>query len=291
MKFDYIIMNPPYKRNLHLKILEKAIEHLKDDGICVNFSPIRWLQDITATFKEKSDFKKYKNSIRKYINNIDIVYSKNAEQLFDIALPFNLGIYKCSKSDSTYFELDKTPSQKLTIKLLSNMTDNLNNHVQFSIPNNWAIVLSMICGGCGNKTEDATGEWFNFKKKTFNQYCYHNNLRLDNGLTYYENRKNACWGNNKPRAEQLNIQFNSKIEAEHFYNSCNTTFFKFVFKTIMVDVHVHPEFLPWMGEAINPRTRLKGYESEWTNEDFYTFFNITPDEQHIIEETMKKYEI
>ena len=36
MKFDCIIMNPPYQRNLHLKILAEAIKHLKDDGICVN---------------------------------------------------------------------------------------------------------------------------------------------------------------------------------------------------------------------------------------------------------------
>ena len=30
MKFDCIIMNPPYKRNLHLKILDEAIKHLNE---------------------------------------------------------------------------------------------------------------------------------------------------------------------------------------------------------------------------------------------------------------------
>ena len=42
MKFDCIIMVPPYKRNLPLKILAEAIKHLKDEkSVCVNLSPIR----------------------------------------------------------------------------------------------------------------------------------------------------------------------------------------------------------------------------------------------------------
>ena len=39
MKFDHVIMNPPYHRNLHLKILNEAINHSDD---IVNLSPIRW---------------------------------------------------------------------------------------------------------------------------------------------------------------------------------------------------------------------------------------------------------
>ncbi len=42
-------------------------------------------------------------------------------------------------------------------------------------------------------------------------------------------------------------------------------------------------------ECRNPRTGKKGYESEWTNEDFYKYFGITEDEQKVIEETMEKY--
>ena len=54
MKFDCIVMNPPYSRNLHLKILAEAIKHLKDEkSVCVNLSPIiKWqmakLQEIDA---------------------------------------------------------------------------------------------------------------------------------------------------------------------------------------------------------------------------------------------------
>ena len=48
-----IIMNPPYNRNLHLKILQEAMKH--GDEI-VNLSPIRWLQDPLAEYKKNSDW-------------------------------------------------------------------------------------------------------------------------------------------------------------------------------------------------------------------------------------------
>ena len=48
MHFDKIIMNPPYNRNLHLKILRQVMN--KADEV-VNLSPIRWLQDPLAEMK------------------------------------------------------------------------------------------------------------------------------------------------------------------------------------------------------------------------------------------------
>ena len=55
------------------------------------------------------------------------------------------------------------------------------------------------------------------------------------------------------------------------------------------DVNVSPETVFWLGDAINPRTGLKGYTSEWTDEDLALYFNITPEEQKVIEETIDKY--
>ena len=73
MKFDHIIMNPPYCRNLHLKILNEAINNSDD---IVNLSPIRWLQDPLAEYKRNSDFKKYKE-IRERIESIEIIKVTN----------------------------------------------------------------------------------------------------------------------------------------------------------------------------------------------------------------------
>lgn len=48
-------------------------------------------------------------------------------------------------------------------------------------------------------------------------------------------------------------------------------------------------YLPWLGDCINPRTGLKGYESDWTDEDFRKYFDITDSEWEEIVETMKPY--
>ena len=55
------------------------------------------------------------------------------------------------------------------------------------------------------------------------------------------------------------------------------------------DQSVPLNFIPVMIEETNPRTGLKGYEGEWTNEDFYQFFGITEEEQKYIEETMAQF--
>ena len=72
-----IIMNPPYCRNLHLKILQEAMKH--GDEI-VNLSP---------NFYE--DYKKLKNV--PIASKIEVIPRKKAEILFSgIELPFNLTI-------------------------------------------------------------------------------------------------------------------------------------------------------------------------------------------------------
>ena len=46
---------------------------------------------------------------------------------------------------------------------------------------------------------------------------------------------------------------------------------------------INPAHLPFLGDAINPRTSLKGYQGEWTDDDLMLYFGITPEEQKIIE--------
>ena len=89
MKFDHIIMNPPYCKNLHLKILNEAIKYSDD---IVNLSPIRWLQDPLAEYKKNSDWKKFEN-IRNHIESVAVINAKDATVLFSAGFIMNLGIY------------------------------------------------------------------------------------------------------------------------------------------------------------------------------------------------------
>ena len=88
--------------------------------------------------------------------------------------------------------------------------------------------------------------------------------------------------------ELRGIYFNSLNEAKNFINSTLTAAYKYFCSIVIRGVNVHPEFLPWLGDSINPRTGLKGYESDWTDEDFHKFFNLADDEIKLIEDTIKE---
>ena len=98
MHFDKIIMNPPYDRSLHLKILRQVMN--KADEV-VNLSPIRWLSDELAEYKKTSEYNKFAD-IRNRISNLEVIKSVDAENAFGIALPFDLGIYYITPTITNY---------------------------------------------------------------------------------------------------------------------------------------------------------------------------------------------
>lgn len=102
MKFDHIILNAPYDKNLHLKILREAMKH---GGEIVNLSPIRWLQDPLAEYKKGSDFKKFED-IRARIESLDIIDGEEATRLFGAAFYSSLGIYHIDGKEHEAFKYE-----------------------------------------------------------------------------------------------------------------------------------------------------------------------------------------
>ena len=85
------------------------------------------------------------------------------------------------------------------------------------------------------------------------------------------------------------IQFNEEIEVENFFNSLLTSLFRYYAIKTKKNQRQPWQFVPWMGDCVNPRTGLKGYLSEWTDEDFCKYFGITEEEKKTIEETVEKH--
>ena len=77
-KFDIAIMNPPYNRSLHLKIIDVVIP-VADKVI--NISPVRWLQDQVAKYKPKK-------------NNLQEKYKNILSALESLTVIFATGCYK-----------------------------------------------------------------------------------------------------------------------------------------------------------------------------------------------------
>ena len=268
MKFDCIIMNPPYSRNLHLKILAEAIKHLKDEkSVCVNLSPVRWLQDPLAIHKTASDYKKFENTISKHIQSLDLFDAKLAQQMFNSAQYENLGIYTCNL-DGCY---DYTKMMKFNCQVKQKVFDN--------------VILPTYLGKMKSLSDIRTAEG----NPDFSRFYVI--LPMGHGhvgaADYYD-----LISPKKELARRTNVKhngnigtglgtanFNTDVEAENFRLSLGTTFVKFCVSLVKTNIRNPYWAIPLMHDYIEP----------WTDERFYKFFNITPEEQKVIEETMSKY--
>ena len=290
MKFDCIIQNPPYVRNLHLKILAEAIKHLKDEkSVCVNLSPVRWLQDPLAKYKKTSDLKRFEDSVAKHIESLEYSFKEVNDKLFNIDFG-DLGIYVCSKNtkcDYAKFTAQNEILDKVINEMKKNSIPSIDNKIVYDDMPGICCLTSLLVFGVRDRELRLINGWLTQN----NDILFYTDKKNDkSGETYFDYRKRVAWGNLKPKAENTNIKFNSTVERQNFYNVWRTRFLRYIYDATVVDVHVHPEFLPWLGDAINPRTGLKGYQGEWTDDDLVLYFGITPEEYNIINKTIAKYE-
>ena len=268
-KFDICLMNPPYNGSLHLKFLEKAI-NLADTTVSVQ--PVRWLTDGLSLYKDKSAYKKYENSISKYINAIEFISDKQAESLFGAGFNFDVGIYTCNKEGG--YNYTKLVNDPIIDKVINKMSKTLKDVIEFSVPKN-AIIVSLITGGNGRKDTILDLYWNNNP----DMYIYDaDGKRIDNGLTFYENRKKTAWGNVKIRAEQNNIRFSTIDECYNFFSYTKLNLFRYIFHQITNDVNVQTAFLPIMDD----------YKHKWSDEELYNYFDINEEERQHIETVVEK---
>ena len=264
MKFDCIIMNPPYQRNLHLKILAEAIKHLKDEkSVCVNLSPVRWLQDPLAKYKKNSDLKRFESKIIQHIISLGTFDKSKTDQLFNIDTG-TLGIYVCSSKENSH-RIDEfvrassnTILDRVIAKIKNNTVDNVEKYLIYDEMDGISCVTSMMVIGVRDREIRMRNGWLTQKPE---KLFYTNRKNDATGKTYLEYRTEVSWGNLKPKSKNFNIKFNSIEERQNFYDSWRTQFLRYIYDATVVDViNVHSEFLPFLGNIVNSRTGLKGYQ-------------------------------
>lgn len=242
MKFDKIIMNPPYDKNLHLQILAKATEHLTDDGELICLHPYVWENQII-----------FEGKLSVPITSYEIINAKEFRNIFNLRREVDGSITFIKNSKTT------TKINSLYITLMNKILKykNFQSVVKFSTKEpQTKFTIRVMFGG---SPEYGSTCLSTAKFETACQQTLCTNIRF--------------------------INFNSINEQKNFFN----TFSESIFLKFITYKLAKRNLLPWMGDCINPRTGLKGYAGEWTNEDFYTYFNITKEEQELIEKTMEKY--
>ena len=262
MKFDKVLMNPPYSKNLHLKILSDAMKHSDE---VVNLSPIRWLEDPLAEYKEKSDWKTFEN-IRERISSLETVPAAEAEKYFDAAFPFNLGVYYITKNGGWVNPFKNELLDKMLKKVIAG--DTVDKHIVYDDMKGISLLISLVSSSCGSRK--SISDSFSMKREK----CFFTGGKNDfTGETYLEQRTKSAWGIVKPKAENTNIKFGSKEERENFYNSWNTKCLKWLFNKERVDICIQSRYLPYLGDYTHPRT----------DEMLYNYFDLTQKERETIE--------
>ena len=286
MKYDCIIMNPPYVRNLHLKILAEAIKHLKDEkSVCVNLSPVRWLQDPLAKYKKNCDLKRFEESIAKHIESLETITALQAQNIFSgTVMNIDLGVYACSKAN-TQFDYKDYYANPILNKCIEYIATH-NPNIEADKQDGWRVRMPVILGGKSGGSGDRSKH---HKYLSFGKLLMFKDGKNEEGKWWYDCYMHNQYTKTTPYITS-SIKFDSKIEAENFINQFDTLFGKYITNLLLSDVNVAPIQVLWLADTINPRTGKKGYEGEWTDEDFVLYFNITPEEQKIIEETMKTYD-
>ena len=128
MKFDICVGNPPYDKNLHLKIINTVINHLTEDGTASFIHPARWYEDPLAEYKKGTDKVKFKNIVDR-LDDVKIIDTKTANTKFGILSNSELMLSKLKqkptgKNITVYNEIAQ---EAIDIILKYSLEQNLSN--------------------------------------------------------------------------------------------------------------------------------------------------------------------
>ena len=248
-KFDIVYSNPPYDRSLHLKILKTGIKHLTNEGVFINVSPNDHTKVIDTFFSWGIELCTF---ILKRLKKGYIIDHETANKIFG-----NLGNgIRCDLLVGLYVK------------------NEINEKIETSFDERLIDVCKKIFDHKGLRTKFKSIKLLS--KNGQRIFRMHGDKNAFNAIICDEGRAKE------------GIEFNNENEKINFRNSiyCWPYTISWIFNGRN---GINPAHVPWMGDNINPRTGLKGYEGEWTNEDFYQFFGITEEEQKYIEETMSQF--
>lgn len=283
-----VIMNPPYDGTLFLKIMD----YLKDRTTAeiIALAPVRWIQDVSAVYKNNSPFKKYKD-LRSKIRDLEIIPQDIASSLFKAGFPGDLGIYEIDQFGGFSFANENTIIKKVMNKNLTSLWDNTDEDKG----DGWRVRVSNVKINpgkvyTGNVRDSYIADKIFYVTHVTLCWVYENGLIPETyeseGVTY---EKGGSWLKNFLPGSGLkqsfidkykdtnnlpfSIHFETKQEAYNFEKSLKTNFYRFLCGKLKGgSMEIPLKFLPFMND----------YKTEWTDERFFEYFGISKVEQQEI---------
>lgn len=259
VKFDVCIMNPPYERSLHLKILEKVLTFCDKT---VNISPIRWLQDPLAKYKKRSDYCMFENTISKKIDQLYIINNFDEDRSFDITLQGMLGIYVMGTGGYDYTQFNN----KIVDKIISKTHTTFADVVEQNKIDGIRVKVNFIAPVRSPDGREAKLDWWrkfiiNPNIETF-IYC---DGYTTTGKYWTELGKKGKYSHSIGDPLPCSIKFNTLTEANNFVQFCNNKFMTYMKNACQLDMNVPLDRFPFMQD----------YSQPWTDRRLCEFFDIT----------------
>lgn len=241
-KFDVVIMNPPYCKNLHLKILDKCIEV---SNKVISIQPCTWAAPHNYNAKKG----KWRKVLSGKIDNFKFIPHYEANSYFNTGNSIeDLAIMVCVPNGG-----------KFDIKNYGFKNETFHNLIKkvniFNDDNILTMSSAKSRKNFGGTAEDFRKEIPKYYVPIY-QWC---------GRT---NCYDACVIQDKGKIQKgvSYFKFNSEIEKQNFLNSLKTTFMDWYYHTIIKagDNKIQAYMF-----------RFKDYSEPWTNKRFCDYFGIT----------------
>lgn len=249
MKFDCIIMNPPYTRDLHLRILSEVEKHISDNGKVVCLHPSKWIRR----------FDYWKNKWNRFkVEDVEFIDNITSRTIFNAAIGSQLAITTLSKSGTTdyvkYSRFIPWVKEKIIDKS-ETFNSKTSKYRTYKDGSPFQLNLPIIHGNVGA---------LDMAEITSKDYS----------------RALAVKFGKRP-GDVNSLTFKSENERKNFYDSLFTDFYKFLIlvcrdgQTACSCYYALP-FLP-------------DYTHKWTDDQLYKLFKLTDAEISTIRTTLEKF--
>lgn len=266
--FKNILMNPPYSGTTHLNILNFTLLHYNDS--CINLSPIKWLQDPLASYKNKTEI--IFSNVKDQLSFLEKISAQTANTFFDAEIPIDLGIYTFTKKGGYIFEKNSiiekvinTGKYGVPCMLYGQITD-------FSKP---FIVVKTVSGV---HMERKNGKPLMNIRRNPKIYGIFENGKF-NGKTIKELNDSDVHSTRGDVSNAKCVVMENKELLENFCESLETNFIRYFTAVTTLGQSVMLNYIPFMDD----------YSHAWTDEMYYNFFNITKEEQDKINTYLNQF--
>lgn len=262
MQYAAVVGNPPFKKNLHLHIINSIIPHI-DNGVSCFIHPARWFEDPLAGYKKGSDKIKFKGIVDR-LEDVKVIDKKTVNKQFGITFNGEFMISKVKAAPTVKdIEVYSEIARKCVDAIIAYSKDNnLGMHVEKNKVDGWRVQVKAI-----TPLDPHIDSQTKYSRKCQCNVFAMNAVNVfyngyDGDTEWMKTRRQTQGKKESGAPFPESIKFRTKKEAVNFEKSCNTNFYNNILYLLKLDMHTPLNFLPWMGD----------YSYAWTDEDYCRFF-------------------